>query len=616
MRLAAFYCIAMLTWAQQTYEQSGIAVSFELAPLEGGKGLQAGKFAEAIVSVRDARTGEPAGGLRPESWLLARRSALVAEETSCSDKVRSLRPGFVSVRPDADLNSSVLLILNGDNTVSFVNPRVGLSKTHVESQVLLPSQGMDWALSPDQKLLFVTMPERGEIAVIDTVLRKALTAIAVGKNPVRIAMQPDGKAAWIGLDGSPYVVAIDVARRRVVTTLEAGEGLHTLAFTPDSRLLLVTNSSSDNVSVIDTKQTRKVATVAVGTTPVAIAYGPASRLLYVGALNGGGVSVIDPLTLKVARTIPLERGVVALRADPKGRYLWAVNQLTSKVTVIDTANHSVLAEATVGDEPDQIAFTEQFAYVRNTKTVNVSLIGLDGIEKGNPKRIDVQGGSAAPNEAHGGAGVADMIVPNPSGGGVYLANAGDGNAYRYLEGQMAVADTFKSAGRFPRGLLTIDRGLREIAPGTYRTTIQLPYGGAYDVPFFIDKPRVVSCFRVEIEGKTGEQVKREATRLAARVVAEAPLVAGAAGRLRLEVRDGEGRLLGGLRDLQVLLFEPPGVWQRRLTSKQSGEGVYEVEQKFPHAGVFRVLVSSASRGVQRPVMAGDVNVAAGQAGVE
>ncbi len=601
--------------AQQRHDQSGLAVTFSLTAVDGSAQLQAGGYAQAVVRVADARTGEPAVALRPESWLLARRSAMVSEELSCSDKVRSLRPGFVSVRADADLNSSLLVILNGDNTVSFVNPRVGLSKTHVESQVLLPSSGLDQALSSDQQLLFITMPARGEVAVIDTAVRKALAPIPVGKNPARIALAPDGKTIWVGLDGSPYVVGIDVERKRVKTTVRAGEGLHTLAFTPDGRLL-VTNSSSDTVSVIDTETLKKIADVPTGKTPVAVAYGPASQLIYVAAVNGGGLTVVDPRTLKIVRVIDAERGVVALGFEPKGRFLWAVNQLAGKVTVIDTADHSITSEMQVGKEPDQIAFTSQFAYVRNTGNVEISLIGLAGIEKGNPKRIDLQGGSTAPVDAHGEPGVAPMIVPSPDGGGVFLANAGDGNAYKYLEGQMAVADTFKSAGRLPRGLLVIDRSLRETSPGTYETTIRLPYGGAYDVPFFLDKPRVVSCFRVDVQGKTGEQIARESTRLAVQRIDATPLTAGQANTLRFKVEDGNGRLVTGLRDLQVVVFEPPGVWQRRIVARESEAGVYEIEQRFPHAGMYRVLASSLSRGVRQPLVAGELDVTESIAGVK
>ncbi len=56
--------------------------------------------------------------------------------------------------------------------------------------------------------------------------------------------------------------------------------------------------------------------------------------------------------------------------------------------------------------------------------------------------------------------------------------------------------------------------------------------------------------------------------------------------------------MAGLGDVQVLVFEPPGVWQQRQWAKEVGGGVYEVSQTFPHQGTFNVMFRVASRGVE------------------
>ena len=50
--------------------------------------------------------------------------------------------------------------------------------------------------------------------------------------------------------------------------------------------------------------------------------------------------------------------------------------------------------------------------------------------------------------------------------------------------------------------------------------------------------------------------------------------------------------------MQVLVFEPPGIWQNRVWAKETGDGVYEAQLAFPHAGMFRVMTQINSRGIR------------------
>lgn len=51
----------------------------------------------------------------------------------------------------------------------------------------------------------------------------------------------------------------------------------------------------------------------------------------------------------------------------------------------------------------------------------------------------------------------------------------------------------------------------------------------------------------------------------------------------------------GLRDVQVLVFEPPGTWQQRRHAQEIEPGRYAIMQAFPHAGEYRVMVQTLSR---------------------
>jgi hypothetical protein len=53
-----------------------------------------------------------------------------------------------------------------------------------------------------------------------------------------------------------------------------------------------------------------------------------------------------------------------------------------------------------------------------------------------------------------------------------------------------------------------------------------------------------------------------------------------------------------LKDVQVLTFLSPGVWQRRDIAKSVGNGVYELKINVPQTGVYMLFVESTSMGVR------------------
>ena len=69
--------------------------------------------------------------------------------------------------------------------------------------------------------------------------------------------------------------------------------------------------------------------------------------------------------------------------------------------------------------------------------------------------------------------------------------------------------------------------------------------------------------------------------------------------LKFKITDSiTGHAVSGLRDVQVLIFEPPGIWQQRVWAKETAAGVYEVKEVFPHEGYFRVMTQIESRGIR------------------
>lgn len=553
------------------------------------------------------------GGLRPKAWLSLRRSEQVATETSCEAKVKSFASGQLATRADVDLNSYLLLTLNQDKTITFINPQVAWSRSKLESIVVLPEQGLDWVLTKDGKWLYVTMPESSAVAVIDTVTHKVVSTLSTGKDskPTRIALTPDQQSVWVGLDGSANIAVFPRGDKPTLKLLEAEKGLHQISFTADGQYALITNTTANSVSVFDVAAQKKLGDIAVGNTPLKAAWVEKAGLFYVASLNDTQLSVIDPAKLAVVNKIDVGQGAVDVAADPQGRFVWVVNQLTSKAVVIDSATNTKLATAQVTAEPDQIAFTASYAYVRGLGSEKFALIEIGQVAKlaentkGAAEKLpelavtQIQAGEKPPSAESQATGVAPMIAPIPEQNGAMIASAPGKTIYYYTEGMMVPMGTLDNYQRIPRGLLVLDRSLRETSPGVFEAPVTVEKAGNYDVAVMLDQPRIVHCFTAKLSGNVEKTAKNVVPKLKLELLPlPATVTAGVATTIRFRLQNAQtGLLQTGVRDARLLAFEPPGLWQQRFWLTEESEGVYQTIVTFPHTGRFNLLVEALSKGL-------------------
>jgi YVTN family beta-propeller protein len=290
---------------------------------------------------------------------------------------------------------------------------------------------------------------------------------------------------------------------------------------------------------------------------------------------------------------------VALRFEPKGRYGFAINQVASTVSVIDASTNTIIGSTPVVKEPDQVVFTENYAYVRGLASEKFSLIELREVPGGKFGPVNVQAGQRPATDVPAEIGVADMIAPTPDGNSAMIANTADGMFYYYTEGMMAPMGSFSNYKRRPHALLILDNSLTEVAPGVYSVPVKLGKAGSFNVPFLLNQPVIVNCFQLSV----GESSNKE-TEVARTAIRIEPLFKGAqfkAGetvKIRFKITDGTTHQpINKLEDVRVLAFEPPGLWQQRQWAKDVGKGIYEIEQVFPHDGIFNVMIEVPSRGI-------------------
>jgi YVTN family beta-propeller protein len=587
----------------------GLEVEFTIEPVapagDGKAGLLEEQDALVRVRVTDTATRSPLAGVRPSVWM-AQRQGDPATPEQCKEKIKSFLQGSLRARPDVDLNSYYLLALNSEPNISVIDPLLGFGGTKLVTLIMLEDPGEDWVLTRDQERLFVSMPAANKVAVIDTNTWKVVANVETGARPVRLALQPDEKYLWVGTDegAASGVTVIDAATFKPVGRVATGAGHHELALSGDSRTAFVTNAAAGTLSVIDVLKLAKTADVKTGRGADSVAVSPLSKFVYVADRASGKVAVVDPSKASVMASIAAAPGVGAVRFAPGGRYGFVPNPAAGVVHIFDASTNLPLHDLKVakgkdiaGRGPDQISFTKEFAYVRSAGSLDVTMVRLSTVGK-EPDVLHFPAGQAAPADSSTPAAAADSLTPAPEGNSMLVANVADKQIYYYTEGMAAPMGDFQNYKREPRAVLVADRSMREVKTGTYETVTRLPKGGAYDVAFLLDSPRVMHCF----EAQAAENPSLNRERVAAIGVeyldAQKPLRAGEDYKLRLRLSDkATGKPVDGLKDVQVLTFLSPGIWQKRAVAQGAGAGVYELKINVPQAGFYMIFVESRTAGV-------------------
>ena len=574
---------------QKVVEQ-GIAIEYSAEPQSPNAKLRAGEDVNIKFKVTDTTTGTPVKGLNLSAWLSL---GAAADATQCRQKIQSYMTGSMRARPEIDLNSYYILALNKSADISVIDPLLGFGGSKLLTLVMMKSPGEDWVLTADREKLFVTLPLVNQVAVIDTRSWKVVNYVDGGIKPTSIALQADQKYVWVGNDDGG-VTAIDVGTQKVAAQIPTGAGRHEIVVTADNRLAFISNREAGTVSLIDVAKLEKIKDVKVGPNPVSLALSELSKSVY--AVTDDSVAVINTDGEMPAR-IKSKPGARLVRFAPGGRYGFLVNTAENTVNIFDTASNRVLHEVKVGKSPDQVTFSDTFAFIRSLETESVALIRLATIGT----EIDITefpGGQGIPSE--GSAPVrASSIVPAPEGNAVIVANPVDRVLYYYSEGMAAPMGNFQNYRREPMAVAIVDRSLRETTPGVYSTTVKLPRSGRYDVAFLTDSPQIAHCF--ETTADVNPRLKEDQS-VALRLeheIKERELPVGHSFPLRFKLIDTKtNKGKDDIKDVRVLTFLSPGTWQRRDIAKSLGNGEYEIDVNVPQTGYYMVFVESASMGVR------------------
>ncbi len=603
MLLLLFVAVPLLAQekpATQKIEREGVEIEFTIEPIkEAGKSSELMEAKEATVrfKINDKASKTPLSGVKPAVWLAQRDGD--ADEKQCREKIQSFLQGSLRSRPDVDLNTYYLLALNDEPNISVIDPLLGFGTSKLLTLVMLKSPGADWVQKTSDEQLFVSMPLVNQIAVVDTNTWKVVANIDTGMKPSRVRLQPDQKYLWVGNDGgeSSGVTVIDTATLKVVGQVVTGNGHHEVEFSADNRFAFVTNEVDGTLSVIDIQKLAKVKDLKTGAPATSMTFSSIANALYLVNAADGSITVVDTRSQQITTRIQAKPGIKNVRFAPGGRWGFAPNPKENVVYVFDASTNRLAHTISVEKGPDQIAFTEIYAYVRAIGSTEVNMIRLSTLT-GQPDVTHFPAGQIAPDESPAAASIADIMVPAPEGNSMVVANPADGVIYYFQEGMAAPMGSLQNYRRAPRAVMVVDRSLREVTTGVYSVTTKLPKSGIYDVAFLLDSPRITHCFNAE--AKPNPDITHE-KKVALRIEylnKDQQLRVAENYKLRFKLVDTTtSKAKSDVKDVRVLAMHASGVWQKRDFARSVGDGVYELDLNVPQTGVYLVFVESRSQGV-------------------
>lgn len=582
--------------ASGSLERDGLRIEFQASGLAGER-LREGAFADLRFRIRDLASGQPLAGANPGAWI---DQALQHGEMSCKARVGMYLKNSLGARPLVDLNSYFLLLMNQDASLTVVDPSVSLAGvTSTMARIALKRPPMDWVASADGRRVYVSMPEAGQVALIDTERFQVLDNIDAGSQPVRVTLQPDGRYLWVGNNSTEAagVSVIDTQTRKSVAHLPSGSGHHEIAFDRDSRLAFVSNRDSGTLSVYDIATLTLRKTLRTGPHPLSVSYSALADAVYVADGEQGRISVVDVRRLEVRKVISLARGIGPLRFSADGRYALVLNPGQDRVAVLDAGSDELLHDLEVGGEPYQVTFSRQYAYIRGLSTPRVTMLNLSSLGQGRePILQSFEAGPAAPRQA-GDLPLAESLGIGRDQQSVFVVNPVDNSTYFYAEGMNAPMSAYPNRGHAARAVRVVDRSLREVEPGLYSARVRLPAAGRFDVAFMLNQPQLVHCFSAEVEADPQLQARYGG----ARVEFLTPRTVLPSGELKARFRVLDRRSAtprAGVGDLRLRYFLAPSSRPREVAAREVEKGLYEAPLSLDQPGAWYLHVRSPSLGLR------------------
>jgi DNA-binding beta-propeller fold protein YncE len=597
LQISLLFAATVLTVAAPAgtrIEKEGIRLDVEFKS-EGGSNtpLRQGDTALIRIKLNSAANDQPIRYQQPGAWLDFSDSALGGG--SCPERIAGYLREGISSKPLADLNSYLVMLLNEDNTVAVVDPNTRFDgKTNLFGLIPLAGRGFDWVKGANDGKLFVSVPEASTVDIIDGETLKLDRHLKLSANPGRLAMPPDHRLLWVGHDGrqgqQSGASVIDAVKLKNLAFIPLASGHHEFAFSADSGRVLITSRDDGSAALVDARTFKTLKTIPNLGTPISAIYSEATKSFYVADALGGRLITVAQDGGTDNSAVELKAGLGPMAISPDGRWLMAVNPVANVLHAVDLSDRRPKHAIALPGRPYQLEMSDRYAYVRSLDNEQLAMVQLASLASDNPIVQTVAMGAKAPGTTPN-LPIASGLAAATSEGALFVTSPSDNAVYYYMEGMNAPASTLQASGHQVRAVTTLNRGLKETAPGVYTARVKLPAAGQLQLAVALDSPPLSHCFPLAVAAP-------EKSNAPPQPQLEWPSFPASQGA-RVKLIDGASQqVLSQLKDVRFHAMEVGGSNRLEFAAKPLGQGLYGSPWPAGLSGSYYLHVAVPSLGVK------------------
>jgi DNA-binding beta-propeller fold protein YncE len=198
-------------------------------------------------------------------------------------------------------------------------------------------------------------------STLDVIDVDALTAVATVPDIADVhgvLAVPEIGRVFASATGTNELVTLDASSNQVIARTPNGKFPDGIAYDPRDDLVLVSNKDAGTETLVEGNSGRMVRTVQLGREVGNVAYDPFGGLAYVAVRPPDQVVAFDPTSGVITDRIRLKncRGAHGLYVQPQAQRAFVACEDNARVVLIDLRSHRQVAAASVGHNPDVLAY--------------------------------------------------------------------------------------------------------------------------------------------------------------------------------------------------------------------------------------------------------------------
>ncbi|HET7152618.1 MAG TPA: YncE family protein [Candidatus Kapabacteria bacterium] len=244
------------------------------------------------------------------------------------------------------------------------------------------------SIDPITHCLYIAHLGADRVTVFDLQTQKVITDVLHIARPHGLIAVPELHRVYVSATGDDQVVVIDEASLEVVKRIPVGHYPDGLAFDPVTKKIFVSDESGRTVSVINTETNEFVTDIAMGGDVGNTQYDPVSKHIFSAVQTRDELAEIDPTadTIIARYKLPGCKHPHGFFIDPQTHYALITGEGNDKMVVFDLNSKTIISNASVGGDPDVLAFdsTLHRLYVSaESGVISIFTVEKDSVKKAN-----------------------------------------------------------------------------------------------------------------------------------------------------------------------------------------------------------------------------------------